>query len=199
MAAPARWPDRGTLSIVQVAGHVVRSRYLYLRKHHADRYADFLDAVQPQTRELFETGPLETSWYPIELLIDGMTAADRILGDGDLALCEQMGRFSADHTLTGVFRGLLFKFGSMNFILQRAAKAWRSHYDSGHMEVIESAAGQAVVQLTLLDGQLHECLGLSIKGWVARAIELFGSEIQTLEMLMHHPEADQVTFRATWL
>ncbi len=184
---------------MQVAGHVIRSRYLYLRKHHDDRFEEFLNAVQPATREVFEHGPLETSWYPLDLLVDGMVVADRMFGQGDLALCEEMGRFSADHTLTGVFRGLFFKFGSVNFILQRAAKAWRSHYDSGRMELIDSETGRAELRLSQLpDGELLECLCLGIKGWMARAVELVGSEIQTLEMLMHHPERGSVTFKATW-
>lgn len=185
---------------MQVAGHVIRSRYLYVRKHHDDRFAEFLNAVQPETRKVFEHGPLETSWYPLELLVDGMTTADRLFGEGDLELCEEMGRFSADHTLTGVFRGLFFKFGSVNFILQRAAKAWRSHYDSGRMEVIDSETGSAELRLSQIpEGQLHECLCLGVKGWMGRAVELVGSEIQTLEMLMDYPEPGEVTFQATWL
>ncbi len=183
-----------------MAGHVIRSRYLYLRKHHAGEFEAFLNAVQPETRQIFEHGPLETSWYPLECLVDGMTVADRMFGQGDLALCEQMGRFSADHTLTGVFRGLFFKFGSVNFILQRAAKAWRSHYGSGHMELIDAETGEAELRLSqLLEGELHECVCLGIKGWMGRAVELVGSEIVTLEMHMHHPEPQQVTFRATWI
>ena len=128
-----------------------------------------------------------------------MTTADRMFGEGDLALCEEMGRYSAEHTLTGVFRGLFFKFGSVNFILKRAAKAWRSHYDSGLMEVVESQTGEAEMRLSQLpDGQLHDCICFGIKGWMIRAIELIGSEIKSYEMIKDQPEPGMVTFKASW-
>ncbi len=88
----------------------------------------------------------------------------------------------------------------MNFILERAAKAWRSHYDKGRMDVIESETGRAEMRLSQVPPEwLHESVLLAVKGWMIRAVELVGSEVQTYEMLMDHPEPGMVTFDCTWL
>jgi len=104
-----------------------------------------------------------------------MVVADKLLGNGDLQLCYQMGAHSCEQNLTGIYR-MFFRFGSISFILSRAAKAFRSQYDAGTMERLETERDHA--HLRLLDFPSPErahCL--AIKGWMVRAAELSGSDV----------------------
>ncbi len=162
---------------MQVSGHIIRSRYMFVRQAGEDAYQRVLAAVSTETREVLEQGPLETLWYPFDLLIDLSVTADRLLGEGDLRLCFEMGRFSCGHNLTGIYR-VFFRFGNLNFLLDRAAKAWHSQYDFGRMSVHRDPSNKQRVTMVLEDvPRPHQAIYQSIYGWATKAAELSGTEL----------------------
>lgn len=160
---------------MRVSGIVLRSRHLYLRHVGAQAHAQVLAALPLDVRATAEIGFIETRWYPYEYFVAINDTIDRVLGQGDGALCYAMGRFNCDTNLTGAMR-LLFKFGNVGWLLDRAAKAWGAQFDEAEMKVVRREVGREVVV------ELHDhpapnrghCL--SIKGWMERAIELSGEE-----------------------
>jgi hypothetical protein len=165
---------------VRVSGHILRSRYVYAKSRGPEAYAQILEALPEDLREILDAGFLETRWYPYEILVDLTETMDRVLGTGDMSIAYDMGRFSCDQNLTTVMR-LLFKFGNIGWLLDRVAKAWGTQFDEGHMQVVRRDVGEEVV-LELHDhpapNRAH-CLG--IKGWMVRATELSGED--TLECI----------------
>lgn len=162
---------------MQVSGHIIRSRYIYVRQRGDQAFASVLAQVQPETRKIMESGPLETVWYPFELYLDLSVTIDRVLGRGDLQLIYEMGSFSCEHNLTGIYR-VFFRFGNLNFLLDRAAKAWHSQYDFGNMTVIRDPQNKQRVTVQLTDvPRPHRAIYLAVWGWAVKAAELSGSEI----------------------
>ncbi len=160
---------------VNVSGYVIRSRYLYLRSLGDDAVAQVAERLSPRVREIVEKGVLETQWYPFDDLIELMVTTDETIGEGDLQMCYEMGRFGCETNLTGIYR-IFFRFGSINFILKRAAKAFRAQYDAGEMELVKAESG--FCQLRLSDfPRPHRAHCLAIKGWMTRAGELTGAEM----------------------
>lgn len=165
---------------MQVTGHVLRSRHLYLRKAGSEARARVLEALGPEARELMETNPLETQWYPYDVYIEISEVIDRVLGDGDMRLFEELGAFSCEQTLTGVFR-VFFRFGNLRFLLDRASKAWHSQYDFGSMHVEHDPDDRQIVKLTIRDvPNPHIVHYLAIRGWMLKAAELTATEIETV-------------------
>lgn len=162
---------------MQVSGHVIRSRYIYARQRGEEAFQRVLAEVQPDTRKVMEDGPLETVWYPFDLLVDLSVTIDRVLGSGDLQLIYEMGSFSCSHNLTGIYR-VFFRFGNLNFLLDRAAKAWHSQYDFGTMSISRDPDNKQRVTLTLADvPRPHRAIYLAVWGWAVKAAELSGSEL----------------------
>lgn len=160
---------------MNVSGYVVRSRYLYLRSLGEDAVAQVAARLSPSVREIVDKGVLETQWYPFEQLIELMVTTDETVGEGDMQLCYEMGRFGCETNLTGIYR-IFFRFGSINFILKRAAKAFRAQYDAGDMELVDSGSGHCTLRLNDFP-RPHRAHCLAIKGWMTRAAELTGAEI----------------------
>ena len=156
----------------------MRARFVFVRGQGPDAIQAVGDALPADEREVYEAGYLETRWYPYELFESLNATIDRVLGNGDGELGYEMGRFSCDANLTTVMR-LFFKFGNIGWLLDRAAKAWRTQFDEGEMKVVERDVGNRVV-VELHDhshpNRLH-CL--AVKGWMMRATEISGEE--TLE------------------
>lgn len=162
---------------MQVSGHVVRSRYMFVRQFGDEAYQRVRAELAEETRRVVDEGLLETLWYPYDVLIDLSVTADRVLGQGDLQLCYDMGQFSCQQNLTGIYR-IFFRFGNLNFLLDRAAKAWHSQYDFGSMTVERDPGNRNRATLTLADvPRPHRAVYLAIYGWGVKAAELSGSEL----------------------
>ncbi len=160
---------------MNVSGHVLRSRYLFLKSLGDEAVESVLPQLSERVRTLVVNGPLETQWYPFDDLIELMVTTDKVCGTGDLSLCHDMGRFSCETNLTGIYR-IFFRFGSLNFILKRAAKAFRAQYDSGSMEVVESGPGLCRLRLNDFP-KPHRAHCIGIGGWMMRAGELTGESV----------------------
>ncbi|EDM80899.1 hypothetical protein PPSIR1_28353 [Plesiocystis pacifica SIR-1] len=162
---------------MQVSGHVIRSRYMYVRQAGDEAYQKILAELGPAGKDMMDGGPLETVWYPFDVFVELNVAVDKVLGRGDMQLVEELGRFSCEHNLTGIYR-IFFRFGNLNFLLDRAAKAWHSQFDFGTMTVHRDPNDRHRVTLKLAEvPKPHRALYLGIKGWAMRATELTGSEI----------------------
>ncbi len=160
---------------MRVSGLVLRSRHLYLLHVGKEAHARVLQALPEDLRSAAELGFIETHWYPYEYFVVLNDTIDRVLGVGDLALAYEMGRFNCEANLTTAMR-LLFKFGNIGWLLDRAAKAWGAQFDEADMRVVKRDLGHEVV-VELHDHPLPNrghCV--SIKGWMARAIELSGED-----------------------
>lgn len=165
---------------MQVSGHIIRSRYIYARQRGDEAFQRVLSQVQSDTRRVLQNGPLETDWYPFDIYIDLSVTIDRVLGKGDLALITEMGAFSCQHNLTGIYR-MFFRFGNLNFLLDRAAKAWHSQYDFGTMTLTRDPANKQRITLELAEvPRPHRAIYLAVQGWAIKAAQLSGSEITKL-------------------
>jgi hypothetical protein len=160
-----------TLIIVRVSGIVLRSRWLFVRERGKLAEAQVLAALPEDLRAVLPAA-LETRWYPFEFFTIITETIDRVLGTGDLALAYEMGRFNCDHSLTTVMR-LVFKFGNVGWLLDRAAKAWDTQYDEGEEVVLELHGHPSPSRA--------QCLG--IKGWMVRAAEVSGEDRVTCDEL----------------
>lgn len=153
----------------------MRARYLFVRERSDQAFAQVLESLEPDVRDVVATGFLETRWYPFEMLVAFSEAIDRVLGQGDGALYFEMGKDSCERNLTTVHR-LLFKFGNIAWLLDRVAEAWKLQYDEGAMSLVERKDRERVT--LQLDGIAHphraQCL--AITGWMVRAAELSGED-----------------------
>lgn len=157
-----------------MSGGTLRARELYIRSRGDDAWKRVLDEVEPATREHASAGFLETRWYPYDVLTDLSGTADRVLGQGDFALCRQMGRYSCEITLTTVHR-LLLKFGNVGHLVERAATAWRTQFDAGEIIIHEKHRDLYVLEVRGVERPSRAHCA-AITGWMERAAELSGED-----------------------
>jgi hypothetical protein len=177
---------------------VLRARHLFLQQRGEEAVERVLSRVQPEVRALLEEGVLETRWYPGEYFYDLIETADEVLGEGDLALVEEMGAFSAQINLTGPLRTTLFKFGNPKWGLKFAPRGWSAMFDQGEMVTVDATSSSAELCLRGVPGGLRPSIVAGSKGWLLKAVELFGAEVQTWELKMDHPNPGEVTFTCEW-
>jgi hypothetical protein len=163
-------------NVASVKGSAITSRIRYVRDHHGEEgYRLLMDALPREGRDLIRQRILPHAWVPYELFIQVNIEADRLFGRGDLGLCYEMGRFSAELNLPTLYR-LFYRLGTPMFIFRKASQLWNVHYDSGRMTAYEDGPG--VVRLCMEEFETpHRAHCLSVLGWAAKSIELSGATV----------------------
>ena len=122
---------------------------------------------------------VKSQWYPFEIFVDLNESIDRLFGRGDLSVVKTLGRFGADANLTTIYR-LFYMVGTVKWIMDRAARLWDLHYDSGRLLVVRQP-GNAVELRIVKFATPHRTHCLSVQGWAERSVELSGGQDVKLE------------------
>jgi len=117
---------------------------------------------------------LVSSWYPEEDLLGLLRVLGKILPDPGIDIFEFMGLASARTDLSGVYSHML-RLGDPVGTLRHGSVLWRSHHDTGKLEVVVSSPERAVVQLSGFGFPSNE-ICRTIKGWIRELIRMAGGK-----------------------
>lgn len=165
----------------------VRASILQSRKRFVvDGYGEeawrrVLGSLSSEHRHLLSESVPSTQWQPFALFVELNLAIDRLLGNGDLSMCKQLGYFGADYNLPTIFR-VFYRVSSVGFIMRRASQLWGKHYDSGTVRVEEHQGKHVSLHIENFDTP-HKTHCLSVQGWCERAIELSGGKNPVSEIV----------------
>ena len=163
-----------------VKGAAITARLRFVHERYGDEGLRLLlDELPPTARAAVDARVLPQAWIPYDVFIDLGATVDRVFGRGDLALCEDMGRFAAEVNLPTLYR-IFYRLGSVQYIFRRASQLWSVHYDSGRLAAFEEGTGAARLELVGFE-RPHRVHCLSVLGWAARSIELSGGTVTRAE------------------
>jgi hypothetical protein len=166
--------------MANVKGSAITSRLLWVRLHHGEEGdAKVRQALSPATRAIAGEPPHKARWYPFEAFVELNVVIDRLFGRGDLAVVKELGRYGADANLTTVYR-LFYMVGTPKWIMDRAARLWDLHYDSGRLVIVRHP-GNAIDMRIENFPTPHKTHCLSVTGWAERSLELSGARQLTIE------------------
>ncbi len=160
---------------VHIKGLVLKARIEYVRKFFGDDAWDrALAVLSPEVRAALQDGVLVSSWYPISAYIEMLCTVDRMFGKGDLALCRDMGRYSAQVALSGVYKSFN-REKDVNFVNRMTPMIWKQYYDSGEMTTESGGRGRAIIRIRNF-AEPHAELCLGTLGWLEGANKTWGIE-----------------------
>ncbi|MBN2416024.1 hypothetical protein JXO52_09290 [bacterium] len=158
---------------MQIKGTAVASIVPFIQKKFPDRYYEWLQALTPKSRGIFEGVLLASSWYPLqEALIEPTEKMCELFFGGSDQGAWAGGEFSAEHGLKGVLK-FFIKAGSPQFIIKRATAIFTSYYRPGKIEVLDTSASHARLKIS----EFTECNTLiecRIAGWMRQALRICG-------------------------
>src|SRR5688500_18440851 len=119
---------------LQVRGAALWSRREWVRDQHGEAgVRSMLDELSPAGRNLIHNDIDRTAWYNYPLFINFGTVLDRRFGAGDGRLNFELGRYGCHLNMPTIF-SMFIRLGSVEWVLQRAAKVWREHFTAGSLE-----------------------------------------------------------------
>jgi hypothetical protein len=163
-------------TVSHAKGSAIASRIRYVREHFGEEgYRKLVEQLSPEDRARVGARILQHEWVPFDLFINTNVAIDRIFGKGDLHLCYEMGRYSAETNLPTLYR-LFYRLGTPMFIFRKAAQIWNVHYDSGQIRPVDEGGGRIRIFMESV-ARPHRAHCLSVLGWAAKSIELSGGTV----------------------
>ena len=157
--------------MTRVKGSALLSTVRFIQERLGDEgLRRIVSSLEPQDRAVIDAGILASSWYPFQVMLRVMQAAGRDDGGRTPHLYREMGRASADYSLTTIYR-IFFKIGSPQFTLARATRVFGSYYDTGRMEAIVNDKGHALLELSEFGEPAPEFCE-RLWGWMERTITL---------------------------
>jgi hypothetical protein len=115
----------------------------------SDGYSKWFDSLPAESREIFHQLP-SSSWYPVELVVEmPIVRVCELFYAGDSAGAHEIGRFLATNDFSGIY-GAFFKLGSIGRMLSGGKGLWKTHYDAGDYQLIESKKDSGLVRISNL-------------------------------------------------
>lgn len=184
--------------MANVKGSAISSRALWISLNHGDEGLRRVQAVvKPETREALVGHLDKAKWYPFDMFVDLNEGIDRVFGAGDLAIVKALGRYGAEANLTTVYR-LFYMVGTVKWILDRAARLWDLHYDSGKMVILRRPGNEVDLRIVGF-ATPHRTHCLSVHGWAERSVELSGGKDVRMDEVACRARGDaECSFHATW-
>jgi hypothetical protein len=182
---------------VKGTGVAVLPEYIR-RKHGEAALAKWLESLPDTSRDVFQKTIGLSDWFPAEEAYLAPTeAACRMFFSDQTAGARELGRFSADYALGGVYR-MFLRLPSVKFFIERAAHMLSTYLRPCASRVAEVGDGRAVVQITGLPG-VTALTEQRIDGWMQRAMEIHGCRNVGVEITKALSRGDPFTeFIITW-
>ena len=187
-----QWALFGTIGLggmERVKGSIVAARLRFVRERFGeDALRELIGDLSPLHRRQVEARILPHRWVPFDLYLEVSLAIDRRFGQGDLALCREMGRFSADVNIPTLYRAFV-RLGTPTFILRTAARLWDLHFRSGRLRVSPLGERGLTLRIEAFESP-HPAHCRGVLGWAERFAELSAATVTRAEEVACRTEGD---------
>lgn len=149
-------------------------------------------------RQILESAILQSNWYEFSLLTKLMdAAAPEMILDTPRSLAWEMGRFSADQGLRGLYR-IFLHVADPHFVIRKSSQLFATYYDSGEMTAERVENREAVLCLRKFN-EPSKAFCDRLCGFMEKTMELSGCDNVSLT----HPKCmargdSHCEFLATW-
>lgn len=155
-----------------VKGAVIRPMHRFVKERYPAHYDRWKAQLSAESRTVLEHG-IVTSWYPMErAMIEPTQVLCDLTADPADDVAWEIGRFSADFALRGLFR-IFVRLGSPAFIIKRASHVFSTYYTNAELRVHDSSSRHATLHLVEFPEPNH-LVERRIGGYMERAVELSG-------------------------
>ena len=176
---------------MEVKGIAIAPMREYVQSKFGSRYEEWIKSLSEESRKIV-ANPLASKWYPLQpALIEPTKKICALFHANDEEGAWQVGRFSADHALKGIY-SIFVKLGSPGFIISRGSRIIAQYYNPSEIKIAENQAKRVVMQITQF-GEPNSLIEKRIGGWMERALEMSGQSIKTAKITQSMAKGDKIT------
>jgi len=171
---------------------VLATRKFVALKFGQDGLQRLLDALPPQSRDLFAGTLLASDWYPVAPALFAPTeAVCRLFYGGADQGAWDIGQYSAQDGLQGVYR-FFARMASVQTLLEKTASIYHTYYTPGQMEIAERTKQRIVLRMSGAD-EHDRLFEVRVCGWLDGALRVCGNTKHTLTIGASAARGDATT------
>lgn len=161
---------------LQVRGSALWGRVSWLREHHGEEgVAQLSEVLSSSGRYVLRSEIDRRGWYNFPLFVEYAVKMDKLFGSGDFTLNTEIGRWAC-HLATPALYSMFIRIGSVSWVLNRAARLWREHFNAGSLEVRwPEAAKSAELEIVEFPSP-HLAHTHAVLGFAVGCVELSGQQ-----------------------
>ncbi len=183
---------------MKIKGLMLHSRRDYVQENFgAGAWDRVLKGLPPADQEILQGAIFAAQWYPVELGERVDRAIVQVLGGGKSAVFEELGRKSAERSLTREYQTFL-RPGDPQSLMRMAPLIHRRFYDSGRCEYEETGPCSGV--MTIFESTTYsvpDCL--TALGFIKQGLSMCGAQaIQGHETQCRTRGDDVCRFEFEW-
>jgi len=170
----------------------------YVKTEHGEETLQrILSTLMPGDRILLEGTILASDWHPQGPLERFRQAVARHFMDTELKTLEEMGRFSAQYALTGIYR-VFMAVSSPAHVIKKVGNLFPKYFDHGKAEaVVHGPRDISIIISGWEDASATLCAVM--KGYFERTLEMAGARGVEVKKVACVLRGDPVCeFRGTW-
>lgn len=138
-----------------------------------DGFNKWLDSLSPEARKVYKGSILPAQWYPLTSIgsIPRQKMCD-LFYEGDPKGCIELGRYSADYSLKGIYK-LLVRMTTIDYLTKKVAKATSLYYRPSKYVVWEHNPKDVTIRITEFP-EPHKAMEYNNLGFLQGALEICG-------------------------
>ncbi len=144
-------------------------------KFGEDQFKEWLESLPSESKKIYGKQILASQWYSLD---DAFTVPLKSICErfynGDPKASWELGRYSADYGLKGVYK-LLVRLGSPEALAKRAGSVIEKYYNPSKIDCVEAVKHHSILRVTKFpDWNRH--IEYRIGGYMERGIEISGGK-----------------------
>jgi len=161
---------------VQVKGTAILVLQRFVRERFGEgAFREWLEQLAPDTQKVYGGEILASEWYAYkEVCLEPTALMCEMFFNMDSLGAWELGRYSAEYGLHGVYKAFL-KPDSVQSFIKRCSAILPTYYSPCRMDMVEIGERKGVVRLVDF-AEVNELLEIRIAGWMQRALELHGCQ-----------------------
>jgi hypothetical protein len=182
---------------IKVKGTGVISTKTYVEKMHSSKFKAWLNSLPTKSNIIFSKSINATDWYSVEeaYLAPLKGISQQFFNGNDKRAALEVGRFSADYGLKGVYK--VFLMIATPQALMRASKRIISVYFSNVEVKIYDVKKKSLVLSCTKITRRNELFNYRTIGWCSRALELANCNNVVYEHV-EAPDFNTFAFKLSW-
>lgn len=157
---------------IEIKGTGLISTRTYVQERHPERYKEWHNSLPDEIRSFYKGFIDSSEWYSIErfYLIPLKNIAELFYGGNEKKAAIEVGRFSADFALNGVYKAFLIN-ANPESLVNSAERVFMMYHRPVDIEIEKIANNKIRITATRLYHK-GEIIDYGMIGWCSQALEL---------------------------
>jgi len=157
---------------MQTKGIGLISTREFVKSKFGEDYSNWINSLPASSKALY-TGMISASqWYPFKegFVVPMHSIADRYFNSNIQLAANQLGFFSAEYALKGMYKVFLL-VASPAYLLKRASNIFSTYYSPSEIAMVDSSPKHTTLRVTKFD-DITASFEFRLGAWCQRAVEL---------------------------